>query len=653
MSAVYPQSYDEKYKVWRLEDLPILPDPWRYDVTKDKQKQFGILKKLMNSKDVTELICATDSGREGELIFRLVYHQAGCTKPFKRLWTSSLEDQAIWEGMQILKDSSTFDNLYHSADARDKADWLIGMNLSRLLSALYRGKLAVGRVKTPTLAMIAQRDAAIREFQKEKLYTADLAFDGFKVSSEKQTDREDAQRIAELMRDQTVMVKAVVSEQKTVQPPKLYDLTTLQRECNRLLGYTAQQTLDIAQSLYESKLITYPRTDSQYLTEDMQDTALSVISSVYRKKLFPEHAEIPQSPNLAPLLDNSKVSDHYAIIPTGKIETAELYAFPKEQQKVLTLIAGKLLLAVSAPHVYESTKITLVYEGAEFTATGKTIIDNGFKALERIVQDRKEQEKTVVLPPLKEGERLNVLSVAVTEHATAPPKPFTEDSLLSAMERAGNAEYESGTEKKGIGTPATRAGIMEGLIKDGYIERTKNALTATKAGHDLISVVPDSICSPKLTADWESKLQAIERGECTAAAFLQEIADLIKQLIQQYGDQKDTINTGLFQQKRESLGACPRCGGAVVFGGVHKNYYCENRDCRFALWENNKFFASLGKTITKPIVQDFLSKGESFVKGFVSAKNGKSFDAAVMMKDTGTWINFELRFNDNKKGDLQ
>lgn len=439
-----------------------------------------------------------------------------------------------------------------------------------------------------------------------------------------------------------VIVKDVISEEKKVKPPKLYDLTTLQRECNRFMGYTAQKTLDTAQSLYEKKLITYPRTDSQYLTEDMADTVNNVLVIVKELDIFSEKVILSSELNTAPLFDNSKVSDHYAVIPTANIKSYDWLQLSQEERQVLLFIAGKLLISVSPPYSYKTTKIICECVGYDLSATGTTIIDMGFKEVERIVQNKKSKEKENILPEILKGFECEVSKTEITKHDTKPKKSYTEDTLLSSMERAGNSDYSEDTETKGIGTPSTRAGTIEALVRDGYITRKNNIIVPTQTGINLISIAPKELCLPKLTADWEEKLQSIERGDSDPKSFLSEIQIFVASIIENC--KKIEIDTTLFPSAKEVLGDCPRCKSNIVHNQKHKNYYCENKACSFALWEDNKLFTSMKKKITKSMVKDFLSKGETFVSSFVSKKTGKTFNATVVMKDKGQYINFDLRF---------
>ena len=499
--------YDQRYAKWRYDDLPIIPEEWLYEVPKDKMQQFKVLSALMKDKRVTELVCATDAGREGELIFRLVYQKAGCRKPFKRLWISSLEDSAIRDGFQHLRDSSEFDRLYEAALSRSKADWIVGINGTRLFSTLYHKKLVVGRVQTPTLAMLVERDGKITTFRKEKYFNVHIQKDSLKASLEKLKTEEEAKRIAEACDKKQASVSSLKKERKTVNPPKLYDLTTLQREANRYFSFTAQQTLDLVQSLYEKKLLTYPRTDSQFITDDMEGTVRQVISILCRK--LPLFDGVVYTPDIDRISNNAKVTDHHAILPTVQVEKLDIAELPESEQKILRLVATRLICATGEKHIYDETTMTVSCEGSLFTAKGKTVVQDGWKGIElrfkATLKSKEKEELETVLPEVTEGDILQNVVSSVSEHFTSPPKAFTEDTLLSAMESAGNEAFDDETEKKGLGTPATRAGIIEKLVKGGFAERKGKSLIPTKDGLNLVCVLPEQITpqahlSPWLTA---------------------------------------------------------------------------------------------------------------------------------------------------------
>ena len=638
-------SYDERFAKWRYSDLPIVPEEWLFEVPKDKQKQFKVLRDLMRDKRVTELVCATDAGREGELIFRLVYKKAGCTKPFKRLWISSLEDSAIREGFAHLRDSGDYDRLYEAALARSKADWIVGINGTRLFSTLYHKKLVVGRVQTPTLAMLVEREGKISTFHKEKYFNVHIGKDNLTADLEKVKTEDEAKAIAAACDKKQAVVSYLKKETKTVNPPKLYDLTTLQREANRYYGFTAQQALDLVQSLYEKKLLTYPRTDSQFITEDMEGTARQVIGIVSRK--LPLFGGITHEPDIGRITNNAKVTDHHAIIPTVQLEKQDLGELPESEQKIIRLVAMRLLSATGEKHIYDETSVTLTCEGYEFRAKGKTVVQDGWKAIERrfkeTLKSKEKDEPERSLPTLNENDIFSSVSASVTEHYTSPPKPYTEDSLLSAMETAGNAEFDDDTEKKGLGTPATRAGIIEKLVKGGFVERKGKSLVPTKDGNNLVCVLPEQITSPSMTAEWENTLMQIERGNADADKFLSGIVGMTSELVKAYPFLSDA-EANRFDTGRESIGKCPRCGSPVYVG--KGNYYCSNRECSFCMWEDNKFFTSKKKKLTKKIAAELLDKGWCRVTGLYTPKRPQLYDAVIRLDDTGgKYVSFKMEFD--------
>ena len=637
--------YDQRYSKWRYDDLPIIPEEWLYEVPKDKMQQFKVLSALMKDKRVTELVCATDAGREGELIFRLVYQKAGCRKPFKRLWISSLEDSAIRDGFQHLRDSSEFDRLYEAALSRSKADWIVGINGTRLFSTLYHKKLVVGRVQTPTLAMLVERDGKITTFRKEKYFNVHIQKDGLKASLEKIKTEEEAKRIAEACDKKQASVSSLKKERKTVNPPKLYDLTTLQREANRYFSFTAQQTLDLVQSLYEKKLLTYPRTDSQFITDDMEGTVRQVISILCRK--LPLFDGVAYTPNIDRISNNAKVTDHHAILPTVQVETLDIAELPESEQKILRLVATRLICATGEKHIYDETTLTISCEGSLFTAKGKTVVQDGWKGIERqfkaTLKNKEKEEPEAVLTEVTEGDIFQYVAASVSEHFTSPPKAFTEDTLLSAMETAGNAAFDDETEKKGLGTPATRAGIIEKLVKGGFAERKGKTLVPTKDGLNLVCVLPEQITSPAMTAEWENTLMQIERGNADADAFLSGIAAMTSELIKAYPFLSDA-ETSRFDTARETVGKCPRCGSPVYVG--KGNFYCSNRECSFCLWEDNKFFSSKKKKLTKKIAKELLDKGWCRVTGLYTPKKPQLYDAVIRLDDTGgKYVSFKMEFD--------
>lgn len=638
-------SYDERYAKWRYDDLPIVPEEWLFEVPKDKAQQFKVLRDLMKDKRVTELVCATDAGREGELIFRLVYNKAGCTKPFKRLWISSLEDAAIREGFNHLHDSSDYDKLYEAALSRSKADWIVGINGTRLFTTLYKKRLVVGRVQTPTLAMLVEREGKITTFHKEKYFNVHVQKDGLTADMEKIKTEDEANAIAAACDKKQAVVSSLKRETKTVNPPKLYDLTTLQREANRYYSFTAQQTLELVQSLYEKKLLTYPRTDSQFITDDMEGTARQVIGIICRKVSIFDGMK--HEPDIKRITNNAKVTDHHAIIPTVQLEKQDISELPESEQKIIRLVAMRLLSSTGEKHIYDETSVTLSCEGYEFKTKGKTVTQEGWKAIEQRFKDalksKDKEEPEKVLPAVNEKDILSSVSASVTEHFTTPPKQYTEDTLLSAMETAGNEEFDDNTEKKGLGTPATRAGIIEKLVKSGFIERKGKSLVPTKDGNNLVCVLPEQITSPSMTAEWENTLMQIERGNADADKFLAGIVDMTATLVKAYPFLSDA-EASRFETGKESVGKCPRCGSPVYVG--KGNFYCSNKECSFCLWEDNKFFASKKKKLTKKIATELLDKGWCRVKGLYTPKKPQLYDAIIRLDDTGgKYVSFKMEFD--------
>ena len=638
-------SYDERYAKWRYDDLPIVPEEWLFEVPKDKAQQFKVLRDLMKDKRVTELVCATDAGREGELIFRLVYNKAGCAKPFKRLWISSLEDTAIREGFNHLRDSSDYDKLYEAALSRSKADWIVGINGTRLFTTLYKKRLVVGRVQTPTLAMLVEREGKITTFHKEKYFNVHVQKDGLTADMEKIKTEDEAKAIAAACDKKQAVVSSVKRETKAVNPPKLYDLTTLQREANRYYSFTAQQTLELVQSLYEKKLLTYPRTDSQFITDDMEGTARQVIGIICRKVSIFDGMK--HEPDIRRITNNAKVTDHHAIIPTVQLEKQDISELPESEQKIIRLVAMRLLSSTGEKHIYDETSVTLSCEGYEFKTKGKTVTQEGWKAFEQRFKDalksKDKEEPEKVLPAVNEKEILSSISASVTEHFTTPPKQYTEDTLLSAMETAGNEEFDDDTEKKGLGTPATRAGIIEKLVNSGFIERKGKSLVPTKDGNNLVCVLPEQITSPSMTAEWENTLMQIERGNADADKFLAGIVDMTASLVKAYPFLSDA-EASRFESGKESIGKCPRCGSPVYVG--KGNFYCSNKECSFCMWEDNKFFASKKKKLTKKIATELLDKGWCRVKGLYTPKKPQLYDAIIRLDDTGgKYVSFKMEFD--------
>ena len=633
--------YDEKYCKWRYEDLPILPQPWQFIVPDEKKQQFEVLRTLLNRPDVDSVTAATDAGREGELIFRFVYQQTGCMKPVKRLWISSMEDAAIREGFANLRPDSDYNALYQSALCRAKADWLVGINATRLFSVLYHKTLTVGRVQTPTLKMLVDRDAKILRFQKEKYYAVGIQSGSLKADSERISDAEAANLLKEKCTGANAGCVSIRREKKTEQPPKLYDLTTLQREANRLFGFTAKQTLDYAQQLYEKKLLTYPRTDSQYLTEDMGQTAQHLVSDLLG--LLPFAQGLALTPKVDRVLNSKKVSDHHAIIPTSEFVKQGFTGLAESECKLLNLVCSKLLCAIAAPHEYETVTAVFSCAGNEFTAKGKTVLVPGWKEIDQrfrsTLKADTEEEVLNTLPELAEGQNFSV-TTDISEHFTSPPKAYTEDTLLSAMERAGAEDMPENAERKGLGTPATRAAILEKLVQMGFVQRKGKQLVPTKDGINLAVVLPESLTSPVLTAEWENRLTEIAKGNADADEFMAEIEAQVRQLVKTYSCiSADKQN--LFQSERVIIGKCPRCGENVYEG--KKNFYCGNRSCQFVMWKNDRFFEQRKKAFTPKIAAALLKNGKAKVKGLYSEKTGKTYDATVLLADTGDkYVNYRI-----------
>ena len=633
--------YDEKYCKWKYEDLPILPQPWQFIVPDEKKQQFEVLRALLNRPDVDSVTAATDAGREGELIFRFVYQMAGCTKPVKRLWISSMEDAAIREGFANLRPDSDYDALYQSALCRAKADWLVGINATRLFSVLYHKTLTVGRVQTPTLKMLVDRDAKILRFQKEKYYTVGIQSGSLKAGSGRIASMDEANTLKSTCAGTSAICTSIKRERKAEQPPKLYDLTALQREANRLFGFTAKQTLDYAQQLYEKKLLTYPRTDSQYLTEDMGQTAQHLVSDLLG--LLPFAQGLDLTPEVGRILNSKKVSDHHAIIPTSEFVKQGFTGLAESECKLMNLVCSKLLCAIAAPHEYETVTAVFSCAGNEFTAKGKTVLVPGWKEIDQrfrsTLKADTEEEVLNTLPELAEGQSFSV-TANVSEHFTSPPKAYTEDTLLSAMERAGAEDMPENSERKGLGTPATRAAILEKLVQMGFVQRKGKQLVPTKDGINLAVVLPESLTSPVLTAEWENRLTEIAKGNADADEFMAEIEAQVRQLVKTYSCiSADKQN--LFQSERVIIGKCPRCGENVYEG--KKNFYCGNRSCQFVMWKNDRFFEQRKKAFTPKIAAALLKNGKAKVKGLYSEKTGKTYDATVLLADTGgKYVNYRV-----------
>ena len=646
-------AYGEQYRKWSYDSLPILPQEWQYTVAADKGKQFKILKDLMHRADVSEVVNACDAGREGELIFRFVYEMAGCKKPMRRLWISSMEDSAIKEGFSRLKNGEEYDALFASALCRAKADWLIGINATRLFSVLYNHTLNVGRVQTPTLKMLVDRDAAITTFKKEKYYHVRLALSGAEAASERISNKAEADALKTTCEASRAVCTSLVKEKKTAAPPKLFDLTSLQREANRLFGYTAKQTLDLAQSLYEKRLLTYPRTDSAFLTDDMGDTAAGIIKLLCGKFSFMAGKDF--TPELGKVLNSKKVSDHHAIIPTMELAKTDLATLPESERNILTLAGARLLMATAEPHSFEAVMAVFSCADHEFTARGKTVIAAGWKDMERLYRvtlkkkpdSDDENELVLDVPDFTEGQTFENPAAKVTEHETTPPKPHNEASLLSAMERAGNEDTDPDAERRGLGTPATRAAVIEKLVKGGFVERKGKQLLPTKDGTNLVCVLPDSLTSPQLTAAWENNLTQIAKGNADPAAFMQGIEAMTQELVKTYasvlGEKQE-----LFKTEKTELGKCPRCKSLVYEG--KKNYYCSNKECSFAMWKNDRFFEERKTAFTPKIAAALLKSGKATVKKLYSPKTGKTYDGTVLLADTGgKYVNYKVTISKNKE----
>ena len=622
-----PESYGDQWKKWTYESLPVNPEHWQYEIKEDTKEQYDVLYSLLHDSRVDEVVCATDAGREGELIFRLVYNMASCNKPMKRLWISSMEESAIREGFENLKPGSDYEHLYHSALCRQEADWLVGINGTRLFTVLYGGKvLKVGRVQTPTLAMLVEREAKIMNFKKEQYFMAHILCGGVDAVTERIDSKTEAENVAGACLNGQALVTSVAKEEKTVAPPKLYDLTTLQRDANRLFGFTAKQTLEYTQSLYEKKLCTYPRTDSQYLSDDMEQTAGNVIEAIFGSILFEENRMF--NPDIKRVLNSKKVTDHHAIIPTMEIAKADLAALPETERKILSLVANRLLCATGEKHLYETVKAELSCGGYTFATSGKSVLKNGWKDFEdafkrsfKTTEDKEQEDKK--LPELSKGQTFDGVQTKISEHYTTPPKHFTEDSLLSAMERAGNEDMSDDVERKGLGTPATRADIIEKLVKDGFVKREKKQMIPTDDGMKLITVLPDVVKSPKLTADWENALTLVAKGEMEREDFMADIEAMVSDLIHTYHEVSDEQKK-MFAQEQKVLGKCPNCGGDVVKGKY--GAFCKNK-CGMNVSR------IMGVALSDEQVESLLAGKKTLLKGLTS-KAGKKYDAYIIPSGT-------------------
>lgn len=640
-----PEIYDARYAKWRREDLPIVPSVWESVVSDGTKKQFAVLKELLNRTDVDEVVCATDAGREGELIFRMAYEKTGCTKPVKRLWISSLEESAIRDGFRSLKPGTVYDALYRAALCRAQADWLVGINGTRLYSRLYGTKLNVGRVMTPTLAMVAQREKEIEAFQVERFYTVQLSC-GFPAQSGRIKTREEAERIRASCHCKKAAVKQIERRQKKEKPPKLYDLTALQRDANRIYGYTAQQTLDYAQTLYEKKLATYPRTDSRFLTHDLRDRLPALIECV--AQVLPFASGLPLAVHTQQVIRDEKVSDHHAIIPTQNMTREALAQLPMGERSILTLLAVRLLTATGDPCETDEVEVSLDCEGHGFAAKGSAVRQMGYRVFEETFRGslggREQKEREYPIPPLEIGQTVGPVVATIREGQTTPPKRYTEDTLLAAMETAGAKDAPEDAERKGLGTPATRAGTLEKLVDVGFVvrkgEQKAKSLYPTEKAAALIAVLPENLRSPMMTAQWEQRLKQIEHGQEEAAVFMDDIARMVTELVQSAQPVPDAQK--LFPSDRPSVGTCPCCGAAVT--ETAKGFFCESRICRFGIWKDNRFFAQIGQSVNKGVVEALLRDGAVKLKGLRSRKTGRKYDATLKMTCGEQVPRFQLEF---------
>ena len=652
-----PDAYGEKYAKWNIADLPILPDPWQYKPNDSTKKQLKVLKDLLNRADVYTVINACDAGREGELIFRLVYDHCKSKKPIQRLWISSMEESAIAEGFEKLKSGKDYDNLHQAALCRQKADWAVGMNYSRLFGCLYNvSGLSIGRVQTPTLAMIVERDNKIKGFVKEPFYSVEIAGDingaGYSAASERIKDKAQAEGIVAKCNGKTAVIKSVVKNEKSAAAPKLYDLTTLQREANRLFGYSAKQTLEYAQNLYEKKILTYPRTDSRFITEDMRGGLSTLIASV--EGYIPMLNGSNNDCNFSQVINNSKVTDHHAIIPTLEAANINLDSAPGEKN-ILMMVAARLLSAVAPKHEYAETVVTVDCEGETFTAKGKTVMREGWKAIEDIFisaygnkKGKNKDSDDKSLPSLAENQRYTA-TANIKEGFTSPPKPYSEDTLLASMESAGADDMPEDSERKGIGTPATRTEIIETLLKREYVIRKDKQILPTEKGTSLIKILPDtdSIKSPMLTSLWENDLKRVEKGEMAANSFMTAINDYVRKAVAEnknVPDDKKSLFASSSQESGEVIGKCPRCGNDI--SETRKAFSCVNRGCKYALWKDSKFFTAKKKKLTKAIAIALITEGRIFMSGLHSEKTGKPYNATIILVDDkpDSYPSFSMEF---------
>ena len=647
-----PEEYDPKYEKWQFDDLPILPEAWKLKVSKDKKKQFDVLKGLMNRSDVEYLVNGCDAGREGELIFQRVYVLAGCRKPVKRLWISSMEDAAIQKGFQTMKSEEEYKNLCMAAVCRAQADWLIGMNGTRAYTTRYFKRLVVGRVQTPTLAMLAERQERIEHFQKEAFYKVALTDGKLTVVSENIANEEAADLLAALCNGSTAVVTQMKKERKKSFPPKLYDLTSLQREANRYFGYTAKRTLDMLQELYEEKLVTYPRTDSQFVTEDMKDSVEELVEKMPVLLSFVDYGQLGHG--IKRVINNAKVSDHHAILPTKEAVEKGISDLPVDKKNLMMLICQQLVQATGEEYLYEQTDITVKCQEHDFKARGKIPVQMGFKEVEKAfkhlcvkAEPVEEKEKETSIPAgYEEGMRLFPVKAEKTTHYTSPPKPFNEDTLLAAMETAGNKEFDSVTEKKGLGTPATRASIIEKLVSSGYAQRKGKQILPSTEGKELVKVMPEYLKSAVMTAEWENQLLMMEKGQITDTQFMGEITSLVRKILEVCREIPEEERRR-FQTAREVIGKCPVCGCDVFEG--KQNFYCSNRQCDFALWKENRFLGSMEKNLDKKMARELLDTACTHVKGLYSKKKDMKFDADLLLTLEDGKPRFHLEFPKKKK----
>ena len=655
-------AYGEQYKRWSYNTLPILPDVWKYTASDGKSKQLDVLRELMNRADVDCVVNACDAGREGELIFRLVYEQCKSKKPTQRLWISSLEDAAVREGFDRLRPGADFDNLYRAALCRARADYIVGINATRLFSCLYGVTLNVGRVQSPTLALIVEREIMVCSFISKPFYTPEIDCGEFTAYGEKFKDFEAADAVRSAADGQAAVVLSVEKQKKTAAPPKLFDLTGLQREANRLLGFTAQQTLDYTQSLYEKKLCSYPRTDSRYLTSDMEAWLPALVRASAAALPFPAGKDL--SINASAVINNAGVNDHHGIIPTASISTTDLSSLPSGERDILYMIAVRLICAVGEKHSFEAVTAVLECGGHNFTARGRTVTADGWKtadnAFRSILKNKPEddcEDDSAALPELDEGQIFEAVTASVKEGKTSPPRRYTEDTLLSAMETAGAEDFPDETERKGLGTPATRAATIEKLIKTGFVERQKKNLVPTTKGINLTAVLPEGIKSPMLTAEWEQKLMLVQKGELTDTAFMGGIAALTRELVAAHRIPAPeyavlfakSAGNAKVANRDLCVGACPRCQSPVNESG--KGFFCSNRSCKFVLWKDNRFFGAKKKKLDKKTAAALLSEGRVFFSDLYSEKSGKTYAATILLEDDGEKTNYKLEFEkgrDNK-----